>query len=61
MVVQLQGGGWAALDWSPDDHQLLVGAYISVNESYLWLIDMATGEKTLITPKDAAEQVAWLR
>src|SRR5215475_4339157 len=58
MVVQLQGGGWAALDWSPDDHQLLVSEYISINESYLWLIDVATGAKTLITPKDAAEKVA---
>jgi dipeptidyl aminopeptidase/acylaminoacyl peptidase len=59
MVVQLQGGGWAALDWSPDDQQLLVSEYISINESYLWLINVATGEKTLITPKDAAEKVAY--
>src|SRR5262249_16753999 len=59
MVVQLQGGGWEALDWSPDDHQLLVSEYISVNESYLWLINVATGEKTLLTPKDAAEKVAY--
>ena len=59
MVVQLQGGGWAALDWSPDDHQLLVSEYISVNESYLWLINVTTGEKTLITPKDAAEKIAY--
>jgi len=59
MVVQLQGGGWAALDWSPDDHRLLVSEYISINESYLWLINVATGEKTLFTPKDAAEKVAY--
>jgi protease II len=59
MVAQLQGGGWAALDWSPDDRQLLVMEVISANESYLWLIDVVTGEKTLITPKGEAEKVAY--
>jgi len=42
MVVQLQGGGWEALDWSPDDQQELLSEYISVNESYLWLINVTS-------------------
>ena len=44
-VAEVEGGGWAPLDWSPDDSKLLVGEYVSVNESYLWLVDVATGEQ----------------
>ncbi|MEN3333491.1 MAG: hypothetical protein V7641_2856 [Blastocatellia bacterium] len=59
LLTQLQGGGWAASDWSPDDRQLLVFEDISANESYLWLVDVASGEKTLITPKGETEKVAY--
>jgi dipeptidyl aminopeptidase/acylaminoacyl peptidase len=59
LLTQLQGGGWEALDWSPDDRQLLVVEGISANESYYWLIDVASGEKTLITPKGETEKVAY--
>jgi len=59
MVSQLKGGGWEVLDWSPDDRKLLVGESISANESYIWLIDAASGEQTLITPKGEAEKVAY--
>ena len=38
LTAELKGGGHAALDWSPDDKTLLVGEYVSVNESYLWLM-----------------------
>lgn len=58
LVLQVEGGGWAPLDWSPDDRLLLVSEYISVNESYLHLVDLATGSKTLLTPK-GKEQVAY--
>ena len=59
MVVQLEGGGYGPADWSPDDGQILLSQGISVNESYLWLVDMASGQKTLLTPKEAAETVAY--
>jgi dipeptidyl aminopeptidase/acylaminoacyl peptidase len=58
-VAELQGGGWGVLDWSPDDRTLLVGEGISANESYLWLVDVASGAKTLVTPKGGAERVAY--
>jgi dipeptidyl aminopeptidase/acylaminoacyl peptidase len=58
MLAQLQGAGWNALDWSPDDRKILVRETISVNESYLWLFDATSGEKTLITPRDAAEKIS---
>ena len=51
LLAQLEGGGWFALDWSPDDTQILVAEYVSINESSLWRMDAATSEKTLLTPK----------
>ena len=57
-VLQVEGGGWGPLDWSPDGKSLLVAQYISVNESYLWLVDVATGAKTALTPK-GSETVAY--
>jgi len=57
VVLETEGGGWAALAWSPDDRQLLVGESISANESYRWLLDLASGEKRLLTPKGGAEKV----
>lgn len=59
-LMELRGGGWQAADWSPDDRRLVVFEYISINESYIWLADAATGEKTLLTPKGGKEKVAWL-
>jgi dipeptidyl aminopeptidase/acylaminoacyl peptidase len=61
MLLEVKGGGWGASDWSPDDKKLVVFERISVNESFLWLVDVATGEKTLVTPKGGAEQVAYGR
>jgi Tol biopolymer transport system component len=58
MVAELKGGGWGVYGFSPDDRQLLVGEYISANESYLWLMDATTGAKTITTPRgDDAEKV----
>ncbi len=56
-LMQLEGGGWQALDFSPDDKQILVLEEISANESYLWLADSATGQKKPLTPKGGAEKV----
>jgi len=57
LLTPLSGGGWEPLDWSPDDKKILLGEEISINESYLWLVDTATGEKTALTPRDAKEKV----
>jgi len=51
LLVQNAGGGWQIADWSPDDRQLLAVESISINESYLWLVDVADGRKTALTPK----------
>ncbi len=58
-VVKLEGGGWGVIDWSPDDRQLLLREYVSVNENYLWLLDLDTGAKTLLTPKGGEQAAYW--
>jgi dipeptidyl aminopeptidase/acylaminoacyl peptidase len=60
LLTQLTGGGWGASDWSPDDRSILLVELISANESYLWLVDAASGEKRLLTPK-GGEKVAYGR
>jgi dipeptidyl aminopeptidase/acylaminoacyl peptidase len=59
LVAQLAGGGWQALDWSPDGKKLLVSEGISAEESYLWIVDAASGEKTLFTPKGGPTKIAY--
>ncbi|HUP48137.1 MAG TPA: prolyl oligopeptidase family serine peptidase [Thermoanaerobaculia bacterium] len=53
MVLQVSGGGWFGSDFSRDGSKLLVINYISANQSEIYLVDAASGEKTLLTPKDA--------
>lgn len=59
LLASFDGVGWGVADWSPDDTKLLVGKYVSANESYAYLYDIATGEKTLLTPQEGTEKVAY--
>jgi dipeptidyl aminopeptidase/acylaminoacyl peptidase len=61
LLTKLEGGGWQPLDWSPDDKQILLLEGRSINESYLWLVDASTGEKTPFTPHDTKEKVSYGR
>jgi len=59
LLLQLSGGGWQPQDWSPDDAKILLQEGLSINESYLWLVDTKTGEKTELTPRNTAEKVSF--
>ncbi|TSA04222.1 MAG: S9 family peptidase [Nitrospiraceae bacterium] len=59
LLAKLEGSGWRALDWSPDDRTLLMLEFISINESHLWRLGAATGEKILLTPKNGPEPVSY--
>ena len=50
VAAENSGGGWGVSDWSADDQQLLLGEGISVNESRIWIADLATGAKTRLLP-----------
>ncbi|HET7872629.1 MAG TPA: S9 family peptidase, partial [Terriglobales bacterium] len=59
LLLQLEGGGWGANDWSPDNKKLLVSQGVSANQSYIWLADATTGEKKLLTPKVGDQEIAY--
>jgi len=59
LLTKLEGGGWEPLDWSPDDKQILLLEDLSINESYLWLVDTTTGEKTPFTSRDTKEKISY--
>jgi dipeptidyl aminopeptidase/acylaminoacyl peptidase len=42
--VKETAGQWAPIDWSPDDKRLILGREVSINESYLYVLDPASGE-----------------
>ncbi len=47
-------GSWTVADWSPDDRRVAAVEYVSINESYVHLIDVATGEVETVTPRRSA-------
>ena len=44
------GAGWYATDWSPDGERLLAKRYVSINESYLYEVELETGKTTRLFP-----------
>ncbi len=44
------GGSWTPLDWSPDDSRILLMRYVSINESSLHILDVATGALRDVRP-----------
>src|SRR5437868_8793027 len=54
-VATLPGTGWGDYTFSFDDKRLAMIEYISVNESYVWLMDVARGERRRILPPEGAK------
>ena len=57
LVLQVQGGGWGVNDISPDDKTIIVGEGLSVTESRLYTVDIATGTKTRLSPETKEQAV----
>jgi len=57
LALALDGGAWYPLDWSPDDRLLLLKNYVSINESNLYIADVATGIKRRIVPAEEGQHV----
>jgi dipeptidyl aminopeptidase/acylaminoacyl peptidase len=51
LLLELSGGGWSVADWSDDDEKLAVMEYVSINESYIWLVDIKTGDRNRVSVK----------
>ena len=56
LAVSAQQETWYPLDWSADDSKLLLWHYVSVNESYLFTADVASGTVTPLENEDAAKK-----
>ena len=51
-------GAFDPQDWSPDGVTLLAAEIVANSEVYLWRVDVKTGEKKAITPRDG-EKASW--
>ena len=49
---------WSVLDWSPDDSKLLVLKAVSIGESYLYVVDLNSGQKREVDPAAAKVGIA---
>ncbi|NWF51276.1 MAG: S9 family peptidase [Ignavibacteriaceae bacterium] len=56
-MVLSEGGSWGAGDWAPDDNSLIVGKYVSANESYFYTLDLASKKLEQINP--SSEKIAY--
>jgi dipeptidyl aminopeptidase/acylaminoacyl peptidase len=62
MLWQTSGEYWGAADWSHDGRTILMARYVSANESYPALLDIATQRKTdLPLPEEGIAAVSGLR
>lgn len=50
LVGEFETGSWFPVDFSPDNRNLLVIESRSLNERYLWLFNIGSGQKKLIMP-----------
>jgi dipeptidyl aminopeptidase/acylaminoacyl peptidase len=57
-AVVKEEGAWFPSDWSPDDSKITVLKYVSVNESYPYVVDVETGEMTSLRP-ESEEKIAF--
>ncbi|MCC5867298.1 MAG: S9 family peptidase [Gammaproteobacteria bacterium] len=54
----MEGEGlWLVLDWAPDDGRLLLLNYVSINEGYVFVLDIESGELTRV--HDTGETVGY--
>ena len=56
-MVASEGGSWYAVDWSPDDKSLILGKYVSANESYFYTLDLTSKKLEQINP--SSEKIAY--
>jgi dipeptidyl aminopeptidase/acylaminoacyl peptidase len=52
MILENKGGGWGIADWSADDNTMIVGNYLSANETKMYKLDLKSGVLDQINPSD---------
>jgi len=59
LITELPGAGWEVPAASPDDRQLALVRYVSANESELWLLDLASGQRRQLLPAAGAPKAVY--
>lgn len=54
LILQVKGGGWGIEDISKDGKKLLIGEYVSANESHIWLLDIESGKLSEVTDRKSS-------
>ncbi len=57
LIAKSSGSYFKAYDWSRDDKQIVFCDFTSNTASTLWLLDAATGNKTLLSPKSDSPEL----
>lgn len=57
-LAELPGGGWFAGSVSWDNRQAALTNYVSANESHVWLLDLASGERRQLLPAPGSSRKA---
>lgn len=52
-------GSWGPEDWSPDGSTILANEVFSNVETYLWRVDVKTGQKTPVTRRGDGMKAVW--
>jgi dipeptidyl aminopeptidase/acylaminoacyl peptidase len=58
LAIAGQEDAWYVLDWSPDNTKLLLQKYVSINESYLFVADVAGGTLAPLEGADDEKRAA---
>jgi dipeptidyl aminopeptidase/acylaminoacyl peptidase len=58
-LATLEGGGWGDFAFSEDGKEIAFIEFVSVNESYIWVMDLATAQRRRVTPAHKGEPVAY--
>lgn len=59
MLLAVEGGGWSVSDIAPDEKGVLLHNYMSANESQIWWLNPATGEKKQLSPPSPDVKVSY--
>ncbi|MGZ5215156.1 MAG: prolyl oligopeptidase family serine peptidase [Caldimonas sp.] len=57
-LAELPGAGWGVGGVSWDDRRLTLTRYLSASESQVWLLDIASGERTQLLPAPGSNEKA---
>lgn len=58
-LVAAVEGAWSPEDWSPDGSTILMNEVFGNSETYLWRVNVKTGEKTPITKRGDGDKASW--